>query len=75
MPVNAAVALLLSDAGLVVLGGEQLAGAEAVALNVSLGGAGVVLDTVSRSSVQDIFTIIVNVKLERTGSWCRRVSG
>ena len=57
MPVNTAVTLLLSDAGLVVLRGEQLAGPEAVALNVSLGGAGVVLDTVRRSSVQDIVTI------------------
>ena len=58
MPVNTAVTLLLSDAGLVVLGGEKLAGAEAVALNVSLGGAGVVLDTVVRSSAQDIVTLI-----------------
>ena len=36
---DGAVALLLSDAGLVVLGGEQLTRAESVALNVSLGGA------------------------------------
>ena len=39
MPVDTAVTLLLSDAGFVVLRVEQLAGAEAVALNVSLGGA------------------------------------
>ena len=54
MPVNAAVPLLLPDAGLVVLRGEELAGAESVALNVSLGGAGVVLDTVGWGSAQDI---------------------
>ena len=78
MPVNTAVSFLLSDAGLVVLRGEQLAGAEAVALNVSLGGAGVVLDAVLGSSAQDIVTLrtlTYSQSVQRTGSWCRRVSG
>ena len=49
MPVYTAVSLLLSDAGLVVLGGEKLTGPEPVALDVSL-SAGVVLHAVGGSS-------------------------
>ena len=45
MPLNAAVSLLLSHTGFVVLGGEKLTRAEAEALDVSL-SAGVILDTV-----------------------------
>ena len=66
MPVNAAVPLLLSDAGLVVLRVEQLAGAEAVALNITLGGAIVVLDTVVRSPAHNIVTNITT-----TNNCCR----
>ena len=53
VPLDAAVALLLPDAGLVVLGGEQDPRPEPVALDVAL-HPHEVLDTVSGGPGQDI---------------------
>ena len=53
MPLDAAVSLLLPDAGLVVLGREQDPGPEPVALDVAL-NPHEVLDTVGGGPGQDI---------------------